>query len=53
MVSKDSIEKYKQKKKKKKKAKVFLLLEDWVRLGLGIPHVKGHISVLRLRYSKE
>jgi hypothetical protein len=28
-------------------------LEAWVRVGFGIPHVKGHKSVLRLRYSKE
>jgi hypothetical protein len=35
------------------KAKVFPHLEAWVRVGCGIPHVKGHISVLRLRYSKE
>jgi hypothetical protein len=28
-------------------------LEAWVRVGRGIPHVKGHNSVLRLRYSKE
>jgi hypothetical protein len=28
-------------------------LEAWVRLGRGIPHVKGHTSVLQLRYSKE
>jgi ribosomal protein L24E len=35
------------------KAKVFLHLEDWVHVGGGIPHVKGHNSVLRLCYSKE
>jgi hypothetical protein len=28
-------------------------LEVWVRLGRGIPHVKGHNSVLQLSYSKK
>jgi hypothetical protein len=35
------------------KAKVFTHLEAWVRVGCGIPHVKGHNSVLRICYSKE
>jgi hypothetical protein len=35
------------------KAKVFPHLEAWIRVGRGIPHVKGHNSVLRLRYFKE
>jgi hypothetical protein len=34
-------------------AKVFPHLEDWVRIGHGMPHVKGHNSVQQLRYSKE
>jgi hypothetical protein len=34
-------------------AKVFRHLEVWVRVGPGMPHVKGHNSVLRLCYSKE
>jgi hypothetical protein len=28
-------------------------LEAWVRVGRGMPHVKGHNSELRLRYFKE
>jgi hypothetical protein len=35
------------------KAKVFPHLEARVRVGRGIPHVKGHNSSLQLRYSKE
>jgi hypothetical protein len=35
------------------KAKVFPHLEARVHVGRGIPHVKVHNSVLRLRYSKE
>jgi hypothetical protein len=35
------------------KAKMFPHLEAWVRVGRGIPNVKGHNSVLRLRNSKE
>jgi hypothetical protein len=35
------------------KAKVFPHLEARLRVGGRIPHVKGHNSVLRLRYTKE
>jgi hypothetical protein len=35
------------------KAKVCPHLEAWVRMGRGIPHVKGYNCTLRLRYSKE
>jgi hypothetical protein len=34
------------------KAKVFPHLEAWVSVGRGIPHVNGHNSVLRHRYSQ-
>jgi hypothetical protein len=40
-------------KKSVAKAKVFPHLESWVRIGSGIPHVKGHNSLLRRRNSKE
>jgi hypothetical protein len=34
-------------------AKVFPHLEACFRVGRGMPHVKSHKSVLRIRYSKE
>jgi hypothetical protein len=35
------------------KAKVFPHLEAWVRVGRGLPHVKGNNSTLRLGYFQE